>query len=629
VRILPEPGEHAEFVIALVIDTAVGIDTDPGQNAYSSLIRIIADFLRWLDAAMAVAQKAVNDNPCETGFGRKVDAVFVILNKDITVFQVLIGGPILASPCPEGSPIHAVVPGPEKFVLQLFHKALLILSNETVPSSLTTFLIFCFKTMKMDSPNIVVIMSDQHSRKVLGTYGNRVVKTPHLDALAERGTVYENAYTNYPLCMPARWSFLTGKSPNRLGLWSIAAAMNPEIPTFAHSLNMARYETVLCGRMHFLRNQRLHGFSKRIFGENSQYAAGELEGTSGFDRKGIAKSGPGDNHYLLYDKECTERAVEWISYRSTQAENTPFCLVVGTVGPHCPFVCPKYLYDYYKDKVEIPATFARDTWEASHPFSTRFRERSRIQDVTSDEVRRVIASYYGMVEYDDSLVGRIVDAIDRSGLRSNTVIIYTSDHGELAGEHGLFWKYSFYEASVGIPLIVSIPGMQDGRKISSPVNLSDVAPTITKFAKASELPDIDSEVLPGVFDGLDENPERSVFSELLPDPQWSYGPSGGPARMLRKGEWKCNYYHNERAELFNMACDPDEIFDRADDPECGEILDAMLDEILDGWNPEHVIRCSDINMRNRKITDRFGGHTLNLDINRWRGPKGYGKLHKE
>ena len=199
-----------------------------------------------------------------------------------------------------------------------------------------------------------------------------------------------------------------------------------------------------------------------------------------------------------------------------------------------------------------------------------------------------------MVEYGDRLVGRILKALKVSGLAENTVVMYTSDHGEMAGEHGLWWKMSFYEGSAGVPLVFSWPGrFPAGCRAKIPVSLMDVTPTFVELAGADPIPGADGCSLASMLSGSPEKPDHDVFSELFAI-SWADegrpGPAGGPARMLRRGDWKYCYYHDQPPELFHLAEDPEERTNRASDLACREILERMRASVLVGWDPEDVTR---------------------------------------
>jgi choline-sulfatase len=480
--------------------------------------------------------------------------------------------------------------------------------------------------MNKDRPNMLIIMSDQHNKHITGCYGDRVISTPNLDHLASQGVLFENAYSPFPLCGPSRMSFLTGKNPSSMQMYDNSSVLPSSEPTFLHALGQSGYETILCGRMDFKGTDQRHGFQKRIFPEVSGHASGMLEGTNHFGRVSLEKSGPGRNHYLLYDQECVKRATDWLKERNRDENKDPFCLVVGLVGPHSPFVCPPELFEKYFETIEIPE-YSEDHFPQMSTYNQRFRERSKIDTATPHEIKRTRAAYYGMIEFDDRLVGELILTLDETNMRNDTLIIYVSDHGEMAGEHGLWWKMSFYEGSVGIPMIFSLPGViHKGFRSSLPISLMDLAPTLTEFGLAPELQDIHGRSVFNHLHGLDEENDRSVFSELFTDRiRWKeHGPSGGPGRMLRKGKWKCNFYYGEEPELFNLDQDPEELVDCSQDPVCISILEEMLAEILEDWDPEFLQADMDQLTEKRSLLGDAHNDPPLLDGEYWLGPKDYG-----
>ena len=478
----------------------------------------------------------------------------------------------------------------------------------------------------MDRPNILLVMSDQHSKHVTGCYGDSVISTPNIDRLASQGVLFEDAYCPFPLCAPSRMAFMTGKEPSSIRMYDNGSILPSDEPTFAHALGQSGYETVLCGRMHFNGPDQRHGFQKRIFPEISGHACGMLEGTNGFGRPSLEKSGPGRNHYLLYDEECVTEATRWLRERPGTEDESPFCMVVGLVGPHCPFVCPQDLFDKYFDAIDVPEC-TEEQARAMSTYNQRFRSRSNILDATEHEIRRTRAAYYGMVEFDDALVGRLMATLEETGLGEDTMVVYVSDHGEMAGEHGLWWKMSFYEGSAGVPLVVSMPGrFPEGFRSVAPASLIDLAPTLCEIGHAPAPPDVQGRSLVSVLGGQEGDTDRSVFSELFTDiGVWkTRGPSGGPGRMLRKGSWKCMYYHGEEPELYNLAEDPGETSDRSRDPECKPILDRMLAEILSDWDPAELQADMDRSIAKRAFVRAAPADRSILQKEHWKGPVGYG-----
>ena len=215
-------------------------------------------------------------------------------------------------------------------------------------------------------PNLLVIMTDQHNAGVMGCAGDPVVRTPNLDALAARGVRFSRAYCANPLCVPSRMTFLTSRHSSEVGVWVNSNVLRSDIPTFAHSLSAAGYETVLCGRMHFSCADHRHGFDKHLVGDVSA----QWPGTASTDLGDIPPAstsqtrpcldtvGPGRTSYQAFDRAVTDGAVDFLKRRAASDEGRPFCLVVGYVLPHCPFICPKDLFEEYCAKVNVPRVAA-------------------------------------------------------------------------------------------------------------------------------------------------------------------------------------------------------------------------------------------------------------------------------
>ena len=449
-------------------------------------------------------------------------------------------------------------------------------------------------------PNILVIMTDQHSRHFLGSYGNDLVRTPNLDRLAGEGMRFTDAYTPAPLCVPGRMSFLTSMTPSRNQVWNNNHILNSGIPTWATLLSTAGYETALLGRMHFSDIDQLHGFENRPVGERQAGPVGFSQkggpfwtrfpgSTSGQSRASVEIAGKGHTHYQWSDEERTRKACEWLTEKAGYGER-PFAAVIGYVLPHCPFIAPKDLFEYYYDKTDIPEA------EADQPATiTRYRDKRGILEPLSPERIRVArAAYYGLCEHVDSLIGKVLDTLDETGLSQNTVVIYTSDHGELAGEHGCWWKSNYYEGSVGVPMIARWPGVIEPGSVSANVcNLMDIGPTLAEIAGTSFPYSVDGRsMLKIMTDGNDESWVDQTTSELA-----DFNGGHFASRMVRKGPWKLWVYGDEEnlpPALFNLEDDPDELNDLALDPAYKETCEELQKIAYDGWEPDDVIEKSKI-----------------------------------
>ncbi len=461
--------------------------------------------------------------------------------------------------------------------------------------------------MPEQKPNILIIMTDQHSRQFLGCYGNDIVRTPNLDRLAGRGMRFTNSYCPSPVCVPSRMSFMTGRFPVHNQVWNNENLLSSSIPTWAHAMGTAGYETVLIGRMHFEGADQRHGFERRPLTEPwSKHPGAPTKGgpawthfpqaTSAQCRESVEIAGRGKTHYQWYDEQVTESACSFLNHRTEQGDR-PFAAVVGYVLPHCPFIAPKELFDYYYENINLPEI------EKRQPQSIRrLRDFRRILDppLEPERIRVARAAYFGLCEYSDSLIGRVLDALSTAQLDRDTVVVYTSDHGEMAGEHGLWWKSCFYEGSAGVPLLVSFPDSIEPGSVSKAVcNLTDLGATFTDIAGAEPLPFTDGNSLWPILkgEGLD-NWSNETYSEIVDLPvehgkELVVTPHTIPARMVRSGPWKLWFYGDEEKlppSLFNLEEDPRELSDLGDSALQRQIREELLQKVLHGWDPQSIGR---------------------------------------
>jgi len=298
-----------------------------------------------------------------------------------------------------------------------------------------------------------------------------------------------------------------------------------------------------------------------------------------------AAAGPGQATYAAYDAAVTARACELLRDRSRQRESCePYCLVVGLLLPHNPYVCPKELLDEYMDTLPAPES-AEHVPAAEHPAVRRLRRFRGADRITPEQARLARAAYFGLITLMDQNIGRILDTLVARGQADNTIVMYTSDHGEMAGDHGLWWKDSFYEGSVGVPMIWSWPRhFGAGRRVDAVVSLLDVGPTLTDLAGAAPLPGARGHSLmpllaPG---GRAEEWPDTAFAETCAVGQ-------RPARMIRAGRWKLNVYDGyEQPQLFDMNADPEEMNDLGADPACAAVRRELMARVMDGWSPARV-----------------------------------------
>jgi choline-sulfatase len=447
--------------------------------------------------------------------------------------------------------------------------------------------------MDREKPNVVLIMSDQHHAGVMGCAGDRVAETPALDRLASNGVRFSNAYCPFPLCGPSRMSFMTGRHPYEIGVWDNETQLHSDTPTFAHAFLAAGYDTALAGRMHFVGWDQRHGFVERILGDvpESVYLAagwklkgvlGDLVDTPGMSLTGLLKSGPGSTGYHAYDEAVTHASVEWLRNRGQDANDTPFLLTVGYAAPHCPFVAPPEDFDIYRDRIaysDLPLPDHR-----LHPLNAQNRRRFGTDPPPPlDAQWRTRIAYYGLCTFLDRQVGAVLQGLADAGLADDSVIVYCSDHGEMLGEHGMWWKSTLYDGASRVPLLVSWPRrVSPGLARGECVSLMDIGPTLLDLAGVDPLPGASGSSFRSLLVESKSVPEDSVFAE------YAEPGTGVVSRMVRTGGWKYNYYHDMPCELFDLQNDPGETINLSGSSRNRSIERRLHDRVLRGWDPNRV-----------------------------------------
>jgi len=419
----------------------------------------------------------------------------------------------------------------------------------------------------MPGRNVLFIMSDEHSRRVLGAYGNEVIHTPNLDRLTEAGTLFENAYCNCPICVPSRASFATGRYVHQIGNWDNAFPYYGLPPSFGHHLNQAGHRCDSIGKLHYRGTDDPNGFDNEILPLHVLNGRGDVQGmlrrpppVRASARQLAGDAGQGDSTYLNYDRSIRDAAIDWVADAAANPPDRPWCLFVSFVCPHFPLVSPPEFFSLYPlDKLPLPRLTRPEDFP-DHPVMRTLRAAQNYQDYFRDEthVRTAIAAYYGMVSFLDDNIGRILQALHAGNLSDDTLVIYTSDHGDNLGTRTFWGKSNMYDEAAGVPLIMRGPEIPRGRRVTTPVSLVDGFPTILE-ATGVPLP-ADSAELPGeslLHLANGEHADRTVFSEYH-----AVGSSTG-IFMIRFGRWKYIYYQGYRPQLFDLQADPGETKDLA------------------------------------------------------------------
>jgi len=420
----------------------------------------------------------------------------------------------------------------------------------------------------MKPSNLLFFLSDNHARSAMGCSANPVIQTPTLDTLAARGTRFANAYTASPLCCPSRAAIATGRFPFQTGYWDNAIVYDGKVPSWMHRLRDAGSEVVSVGKLHFRSSDDDNGFSQELAPMHILNAKGgvstllrwsdEEPVNHGQWELYLEQSGPGQSHYQEYDAEISRLAVEWLKQHSKRADK-PWALFVSYVSPHPPFSVPQELLDLYPvHAMPLPPLFAPH----QRPMHASLAHLRRIMGframVDADVLRHITACYYALVTHLDRQIGLVLKAAEELGLLQDTRIVYTSDHGEALGAHGLFGKANLLEPGVGVPLLMCGPDVPAARIEYKPVSHVDLFPTIVQGAGlAPDARDLD---LPG--HSLHQMATRTtpVFAE------YHAAGSRRGAFMLRDGDDKLIAHADAPPQLFSLAQDPDEAHDLASAP---------------------------------------------------------------
>lgn len=441
----------------------------------------------------------------------------------------------------------------------------------------------------MKAQNLLIIMSDEHNADMMGCAGHPLVKTPNLDALAAGGTRFASAYTNCPICVPARAGFATGRYTHETGYWDNAIAYDGRVKGWGHKLQDAGLRVDSIGKLHFRSLEDDAGFDVEhipmhikdgvgmvqgsIRGQFPEFSPPEPQRRGGPGIIGSAKAG--ETSYIKYDRKIAEMASDWINNAADKPAK-PWVLFVSFVSPHYPLTVPQEYLDLYPlSDMPHPKLDPADGF-VPHPWSERLsRPNNRF---SIEEKKLAMAAYLGLCTFVDEQIGRVIASLEDAGLRDDTRILYTSDHGESAGSRGMWGKSVMYQEASGVPMILSGADVPAGAVKATPVSLVDCYQTVLA---ATDVPDGDDS-LPGrsLFDIAMEpdDSERAVFSEY----HAMRSPSG--AFMLRQGRYKLHYYVGYEPELYDIEADPEETINLATDPAYVDVLaeyEANLRAIVD------------------------------------------------
>jgi len=437
-------------------------------------------------------------------------------------------------------------------------------------------------------PNILILMVDQLAGPFFPDGPADWLHAPNLKALSARSVRFANAYTASPLCAPARAAFMSGQLPSRTGVYDNAAEFRSDIPTFAHHLRRAGYRTALSGKMHFVGPDQMHGFEERLttdiypadFGWTPDYRRpGERIDWWYHNMGSVTGAGVAEiTNQLEYDDEVAFHATQTVYDYARAADTRPWMMTVSFTHPHDPYVARRKYWDLYEDCAHLMPQVPTLPFEDQDPHSRRILNASdwHSYTLTEDMVARSRRAYFANISYVDDKIGQVLAALEAT--RQEAVIVFVSDHGDMLGERGLWFKMTFFEGSARVPLMICAPGLTPG-VIGHPVSTLDVMPTLCDLAGVA-LDDIrpwtDGTSLLPLATG--QGGRRAVPMEYAAEA------SESPMAGLRKGRWKLILCPLDPDLLFDLEADPQELHNLAPLAEHAATLAELKDEARALWD---------------------------------------------
>ena len=451
-----------------------------------------------------------------------------------------------------------------------------------------------------NQPNVLILHSDEHSFRFLSARskerGGEDVDTPTMDGLVEQGVNFDAACCQYPLCTPSRIAMLTGRHAHRCGAWSNGSILRPELPSIGSQFQANGYKTATAGKFHLGGSLQHAGFSARPYGDFGGPCGHQDDPfhSDGGMRSRTIDAGISDvPEAFLQENMIVRESVALLREHKAANPEQPWLVYNSFSRPHFPLTCPRRFYErYYPDRVTDPRVgHTGDT--ADHPMTLGAIKGFRTDEITEEEVVKGRSAYFGSVSFLDEILGDYLAILNRDGLLDNTVIIYTSDHGDMVGEHGLWWKNTWHEGSMHVPLIVSLPEHRSGglasSEVTQAVSLADLFPTLCGLTDTPKPDGLDGVDLSDAIRGdscaaLDQR--VGAITESL-NPRWG---EGTEFRMIRSENYKYVAFRDCEDIAIDMQADPDEqhnLVGKATGDVAAE-LEKMRSEVLDGFSFDEV-----------------------------------------
>lgn len=450
-------------------------------------------------------------------------------------------------------------------------------------------------TMGQSKPNVLVLMSDQHNFRFNGYRDNQStvpVQTPTLDSLADNSTVFDRTYCSTPLCTPSRLSLLTGLESRNAGAWELESMLKPGLPTIPSRFSDAGYNTALIGKMHLGGNRQFAGFDHRPYGDLTGQASHQLEQQSPDPltvdlQSFVTDAGElGIPESLLQEQNVIQESMSFLRDHRHQNPNQPWFLCASFSRPHWPRTAPKRHLDRYPpEDIPRPRVGPGESDTDQHPMVTARRELIGSDEITDQEMMRARGAYFACVNYLDEMLSDFLGLLQANGFLKDTIVVYLSDHGELAGERGLWEKSTWHEASTRVPLLFQLPEHRTGEvsptSVSKPVSLIDVFPTLCELAELAPPEALDGVSLAETVHTGEAPDRKPVFVD-------SFVPyrEGLEYRMVVDEQYKYVKFRNAPELFFDLDADPLETQNLAENAsdsarEAHLDLKRMADETVD------------------------------------------------
>ncbi len=446
-------------------------------------------------------------------------------------------------------------------------------------------------------PNILLIMADQLAGPELTLDGAGYAKAPHLQGLADGGVVFENAYCNFPICAPSRSSMLSGLLPHGFAQYDNSSEFPADIPTVAHYLRQLGYRTVLCGKMHFVGPDQLHGYEERLtteiypsnFAWTVDWSRGCRFRPTNLTMAPVIEAGQCVRSLQIdYDDEVEYAGMQGLYDLARDQGDSPFFLTVSFTHPHSPYVTTREYWDRYEhEEVRMPVVDEIPLDEKDHlSRNLHFCQGRDEYRVSQDQVRNARHAYYGMISYVDDKVGRLLGVLRETGLDDNTIVVFTADHGDMMGERGMWYKQHFFEWALRVPLVVSWPGKYSPSRSGCEVSLVDLLPTLLDMATEGRghdgVVEADGHSLYPIIANRQAGRDHPVIAEFSADG------STGPSRMVLRDRLKYMYLEGVDEMLFDLDADPLERKNLVASPEYARQLAELRELAMQGWDPDRL-----------------------------------------